>query len=33
MFCAAIAGDLGTIERLVSRDPSLVRCHYAYRTR
>ncbi len=32
MFCAAIAGDLATVERLVNRDPSLVRCHYAYRT-
>jgi ankyrin repeat protein len=32
MFCAAIAGDLETITKLVERDPSLVRCHYAYRT-
>src|SRR5712692_3378780 len=32
MFCAAIAGDLETIQRLVTRDASLVRCHYAYRT-
>jgi ankyrin repeat protein len=32
MFCAAITGDLGTIERLVNNDASLVRCHYAYRT-
>ncbi|HEV8613369.1 MAG TPA: ankyrin repeat domain-containing protein, partial [Gemmatimonadales bacterium] len=32
MFCAAIGGELPTIERLVGKDPSLVRCHYAYRT-
>ena len=32
MFCAAITGDLGTITRLVKTDPSLLRCHYAYRT-
>jgi ankyrin repeat protein len=32
MFCAAIAGDVETIERLLARDPSLVRCNYAYRT-
>jgi RNA polymerase sigma factor (sigma-70 family) len=32
MFCAAIIGDLETIKRLVDKDPSLVRCHYAYRT-
>ncbi len=32
MFCAAIAGDLETIQRLVNRDPSLARCHHAYRT-
>ncbi len=32
MFCAAIAGDLETIRRLVHQDPSLVRCHYTYRT-
>jgi ankyrin repeat protein len=32
MFSAAIAGDLQTIERLVSREPALVRSHYAYRT-
>ena len=31
-FCAAIAGDLKAIQTLVERDPSLVRCHYAYRT-
>jgi ankyrin repeat protein len=32
MFCAAISGDAETLRRLVARDPSLVRCHYAYRT-
>lgn len=32
MFCAAIRGDLETIERLVEKDPSLVRSHYEYRT-
>jgi len=32
MFSAAVAGDLEAIERLVNRDPSLARCHYAYRT-
>jgi len=32
MFCAAITGDLETIKRLVDKDPSLVRCHHAYRT-
>ncbi len=32
MFCAAITGDLETIKRLVEKDPSLVRCHHAYRT-
>jgi len=32
MFCACIAGDLPTVERLVQKDPSLVRSHYAYRT-
>ncbi len=32
MFCAAIAGDLETIQRLVNRNPSLVRCHFRYRT-
>src|SRR5690349_7198195 len=32
MFCAAIAGDLRTIERLVNANPALVRCHYNYRT-
>ena len=32
MFCAAIAGDLETIKRLLDKDPSLVRCAYEYRT-
>lgn len=32
MFCAAITGDLQTIKRLVEKNPSLVRCHHAYRT-
>lgn len=32
MFCACIAGDLTTVKRLVSLDPSLVRSHYEYRT-
>jgi ankyrin repeat protein len=32
MFCAAISGDLETIKRMVSDDPSLVRCQHAYRT-
>ncbi len=32
MFCAAIAGDLETIKRLLDKDPSLARSHYEYRT-
>lgn len=32
IFCAAVAGDLETIQRLVNRNPSLVRCHFRYRT-
>jgi RNA polymerase sigma factor (sigma-70 family) len=32
MFCACMVGDLDTVEALVERDPSLVRCHYEYRT-
>jgi ankyrin repeat protein len=32
MFCAAMTGDLRTIEALLQHDPSLVRCQYAYRT-
>ncbi len=31
LFNACIAGDLAAVERLVARDPSLVRCQYAYR--
>jgi ankyrin repeat protein len=32
IFCACSAGDLDTVKRLVSKDPSLVRCQHAYRT-
>lgn len=32
MFCACVAGDLPTVQRLLENDPSLVRCQYAYRT-
>ncbi|MFN0087032.1 MAG: ankyrin repeat domain-containing protein [Blastocatellia bacterium] len=32
MFCACVAGDLDAVKRLVSKDPSLVRSHHAYRT-
>ena len=32
IFCACIAGDLETVKRLVNKDPSIVRSHYAYRT-
>jgi uncharacterized protein len=32
LFCSCIAGDLETVRRLVSADPSLVRAHYEYRT-
>jgi len=32
MFCAPIAGDLDTIQRLLNGNASLVRCQYAYRT-
>lgn len=31
LFCACVAGDLKTVERLVAKDPAIVRCHYAYR--
>jgi len=31
MFCAAIAGDLETVKRLLDKDPSLARSHYEYR--
>ena len=32
LFCACAAGDLETVTRLVSGNPSLVRAHYEYRT-
>lgn len=32
MFCAAITGDLESIKRLLSKDPSLVRGSHTYRT-
>lgn len=32
MFCAASAGDLKSLQRLVTQDPSLARSHYEYRT-
>ncbi len=32
LFCASIAGDLETVKRLVSKDPSIVRSQHAYRT-
>lgn len=32
LFCACVAGDLLTVDRLVNKDPSLVCCQYAYRT-
>ena len=32
MFCAAVIGDRNEIQQLLEKDPSLVRCHYAYRT-
>jgi len=31
MFCACVAGDLSAVKRLLAKDPSLVRCQYAYR--
>ena len=31
LFCACRDGNLETVERLVAKDPSLVRCHYQYR--
>src|SRR6185503_6183653 len=31
MFCACIAGDLGAVQRLLKKDPSLVRSHFNYR--
>jgi ankyrin repeat protein len=32
LFCAAVAGDMSAIVRLITKDPALVRSHYAYRT-
>jgi ankyrin repeat protein len=32
MFLACAAGDLGAVNKLVQKDPSLVRSHYQYRT-
>ena len=32
MFMACMNGDLGTVKRLIAKDPSLVRSHYEYRT-
>jgi ankyrin repeat protein len=32
LFCSCIAGDLEAVKRLLAKDPSLARTHYAYRT-
>ena len=32
MFCECIAGNLSGVKVLLARDPSLIRCHYGYRT-
>jgi RNA polymerase sigma factor (sigma-70 family) len=32
MFIACIVGDLEKVKALLARDPSLLRCHYEYRT-
>jgi ankyrin repeat protein len=32
MFCAAISGDLPTIQALVEKNPAIAQCHYHYRT-
>jgi hypothetical protein len=32
LFCACIAGDLSAVNRLLAKDPTLVRSHYSYRT-
>ncbi len=32
LFCACISGDLKAVKRLLKKDPSLARTHYAYRT-
>jgi ankyrin repeat protein len=31
LFCACIAGDLAAVQRLIAKDPALVRCHHCYR--
>lgn len=31
LFCACIAGDLAAVQRLVEKNPALVRCQHAYR--
>lgn len=31
LFCACIAGDLEAVKRLLTKDPSLVRCQFNYR--
>jgi ankyrin repeat protein len=31
LFCACVDGDLETVKRLLSQDPSLARCQYHYR--
>lgn len=31
LFCACIAGDLEAVQRLLKKDPSLVRCQFNYR--
>ncbi len=32
MFCECIAGNLSGVKVLLDHDPSLIRCHYGYRT-
>src|SRR5262245_58856118 len=32
LLCACREGDLATVQRLIDKDPSLVRCQHAYRT-
>lgn len=32
LFCACVSGDRTTVQQLLESDPSLVRCHYGYRT-
>ncbi|MBL9134976.1 MAG: ankyrin repeat domain-containing protein [Verrucomicrobiales bacterium] len=31
LFCACVAGDFEAVQRLLAKDPALVRCHYQYR--